>query len=175
MERAGIPTTNAAFAPDDLRAIAQRMRDLDICMFMTRDGDAVATRPMSNNGQVEFDGDTSVLRERDSAKVRQIEAEPAVGIGHIATERGTWVAMEAEAEIVDDEAEKRERWFETSAAGSPMAPRPRRWCSSAPVRDARPGVGCRRQTRRPTRRLTARSPPLTAGVSRYIVMSRDSA
>ena len=115
-------TTNAAFAPDDLRAIAQRMRDLDICMFTTRDGDAIATRPMSNNGQVEFDGDTWFFAERDSAKVRQIEAEPAVGIGYIATERGTWVAMEAEAEIVDDEAEKRERWFEDLRRWFPDGP-----------------------------------------------------
>ena len=119
-------TPTAAFAPDDLRAIAERMRDLDICMLTTRDGDAVATRPMSNNGQVEFDGDTWFFAERDSAKVRQIEAEPAVGIGYIATERGTWVSMEAQAEIVDDDGEKRDRWFEDL----------RRWFPDGPDDDA---------------------------------------
>lgn len=110
------------FAPDDLRAIAERMRDLDICMLSTRDGDGVAIRPMSNNGQVEFDGDTWFFARRDSAKVTQIEADPAVGIGYIATERGTWIAIEATAEIVDDEAAKRERWFEEL----------RRWFESGP-------------------------------------------
>ena len=116
-------TTTAAFAPDDLRAIAERMRDLDICMLTTRDGDAVATRPMSNNGQVEFDGDTWFFAERDSAKVRQIEAEPAVG--HRATSRpsaGPGSSMEAEAEIVDDDGEKRERWFEDLRRWFPDGP-----------------------------------------------------
>ena len=115
-------TTSTAFAPDDLRAIAQRMRDLDICMLTTRDGDGVATRPMSNNGQVEFDGDTWFFAERASAKVRQIEADPAVGIGYIATERGTWVSIEADAELVDDDAEKRDRWFEDLRRWFPDGP-----------------------------------------------------
>jgi general stress protein 26 len=119
-------TTTTDFAPADLRAIAERMRDLDICMLTTRDGDSLATRPMSNNGQVEFDGETWFFAERDSAKVRQIEAAPAVALGYIATERGTWVSMEAEAEIVDDDAEKRSRWFEDL----------RQWFSDGPDSDA---------------------------------------
>ena len=116
-----MPTT-AQFQAQDLRAIAERMRDLDICMFSTRDGDGIATRPMSNNGQVEFDGDTWFFAERNSAKVRQIQADPAVGLGYIATERGTWVAMEAEGEIVEDDAEKRERWFEDLRRWFPDGP-----------------------------------------------------
>jgi general stress protein 26 len=91
------------------------MRDLDICMLSTTDGGGVEMRPMSNNSQVEFDGDTWFFARRDSAKVRQIEADPNVGIGYIATERGTWIAMEAEAEIVDDEQQKRDRWFDELA------------------------------------------------------------
>ena len=100
------------FNPDDLRAVAERMRDLDICMLSTRDGDRIATRPMSNNGQVDFDGESWFFAPRDSSMVRQIETEPSVGIGYSATESGTWIAMEAEAEIIDDERTKRERWFE---------------------------------------------------------------
>lgn len=105
-------TQSGTFAPDDLAAIAQRMRDLDICMLSTTGEDGVATRPMSNNGQVEYDGDTWFFARRDSAKVREIEAEPAVGLGYIASERATWIAIEAVAEIVDEPAEKRARWFE---------------------------------------------------------------
>ena len=101
-----------SFAPADLATLAERMRELDICMLSTTSADGIATRPMSNNGQVEFDGDTWFFARRDSAKVREIEAEPAVGLGYIASERATWIAIEAEAEIVDDVEEKRERWFE---------------------------------------------------------------
>jgi general stress protein 26 len=115
-------TTTTSFAPDDLRAVAERMRDLDICMLTTRDADGLATRPMSNNGQVEFDGDTWFFAARDSAKVRQIEADPAVALGYIATERGTWVAMEAEAKIDDDPGHKRERWFDALREWFPNGP-----------------------------------------------------
>ena len=101
-----------SFPPRDLAAIAQRMRELDICMLSTTRADGVATRPMSNNGQVEYDGDTWFFARRDSAKVGEIEAEPGVGLGYIASQRATWIAIEAQAEIVDDAGEKRDRWFE---------------------------------------------------------------
>jgi general stress protein 26 len=100
------------FRPDDLAAVAERMRELDICMFTTRTDEGVATRPMSNNAQVEYDGDTWFFAPRDGAMVRQIEADPTVALGYIATERGTWIAIEAVAAIDDDATHKRERWFE---------------------------------------------------------------
>jgi general stress protein 26 len=103
---------DATFAAQDLEAIATLLRDLDICTLTTRDVDRLAARPMSNNGQVEWDGDTWFFARRDSAKVAQIEADPAVTLGYTATERATWVAVEAEAEIVDDAEEKRRRWFD---------------------------------------------------------------
>ena len=94
-------TATAAFAPDDLRAIAERMRDLDICMLTTRTVTPSPCAAMSNNGQVELDGDTRFFAERDSAKVRQIEVgargrhrvhrRPSTG------RRSRWTA---EAEIV---------------------------------------------------------------------------
>ena len=100
------------FRPDDLAAVAERMRELDICMLSTRTDDGIATRPMSNNAQVEYDGDTWFFARRASAVVREIEADPTVALGYIATERGTWIAIDAEAAIDDDANHKRERWFE---------------------------------------------------------------
>ncbi|HEY3335799.1 MAG TPA: pyridoxamine 5'-phosphate oxidase family protein [Candidatus Limnocylindrales bacterium] len=105
-------THTGTFSRDDLAAVAERMRELDICMFTTRADDGFATRPMSNNGQVEYDGDTWFFARRDSAKVREIQSDPSVALGYIATERGTWIAIEAEAAIDDDLTHKRERWFE---------------------------------------------------------------
>jgi general stress protein 26 len=110
------------FTRHDLEAVAARMRDLDICILSTRADGRLEARPMSNNGQVEWDGDTWFFANRDSAKVQQIEADPAVSLGYVATERGTWIAIEAEAEIVDDAAEKRERWFEDLERWFPEGP-----------------------------------------------------
>ena len=42
----------------ETRRIAQLIKDIDICMLVTRADGAVRGRPMSNNGQVEFDGDS---------------------------------------------------------------------------------------------------------------------
>ena len=100
------------FRPDDLAGVAERMRALDICMLSTRTEDGIATRPMSNNAQVEYDGDTWFFARRASAVVREIETDPTVALGYIATERGTWIAIDAEAAIDDDPSHKRERWFE---------------------------------------------------------------
>ena len=99
-----------------------QLRDLDICILTTRAGDRLEARPMSNNALVEWDGDTWFFAFRDSTKVRQIEANPAVTLGYTATERGTWVAVEADAEIVDDEGEKRERWFDDLERWFPDGP-----------------------------------------------------
>ena len=100
------------FRPDDLAAVAERMRELDICMLSTRTDDGIASRPMSNNAQVEYDGDTWFFARRGSAVVREIETDPTVALGYIATERGTWIAIDAEAAIDHDANHKRERWFE---------------------------------------------------------------
>jgi general stress protein 26 len=119
-ETSAMPT--GTFADTDLEAVAQRLRDLDICILTTRSEDGLGARPMSNNGQVEWDGDTWFFARRDSAKIREIEADPAVTLGYVATERGTWVAIEADAEIVDDEDEKQERWFEDLRQWFPGGP-----------------------------------------------------
>lgn len=110
------------FAPDDLAAVAALMRDLDICMLTTRGADGLAARPMSNNGQVEYDGETWFFARRDSAKVADIEADPSVTLGYIASERATWIAIEGRAEIEDDAQQKRDRWFEELRRWFPDGP-----------------------------------------------------
>ena len=42
-----------------LEDISEKMRDIDFAVLSTRtEGGAIAARPMSNNRQVEFDGDS---------------------------------------------------------------------------------------------------------------------
>jgi general stress protein 26 len=115
-------TTITAFAPEDLRAVAERMRDLDIAILTTRDGDRLASRPMSNNRQVEYDGDTWFFAPRDGGAARHVAADPRVARACGPPGRGTWVAMDAEAEIDDDPEHKRAHWFEELRQWFPDGP-----------------------------------------------------
>ena len=105
-------TSRAPFDSDQLKPVAEALRDLDICMLTTRSGDSLRSRPMSNNRQVEYDGDTWFFAFRDSRLAQEIEASPRIALSYASNEGGTWIAMEADAELVDDENEKRERWFD---------------------------------------------------------------
>jgi general stress protein 26 len=88
------------------------MRDLDFCMLTTRDGGgALHARPMSNNGEVEFDGDVWFFSDADSRKVREIEAEPRVELSYADTRTYRFISMSGEASIVRDAAKKRELWM----------------------------------------------------------------
>ena len=100
----------SSWRPDETRKIAELIKDIDICMFVTRSNGSVRGRPMSNNGKVEFDGDNWFFSYRDSPKVAEIQADPRVELAFIATDQGTWVSVEGRAEIVEDDSRKRDLW-----------------------------------------------------------------
>ena len=102
--------TDATWRPDETREIAELIKDIDICMLVTQSSGTVRGRPMSNNGKVEFDGDSWFFSLRESGKVADIEQDPRVELAYIATERGAWVSVEGKAEVVEDDAKKRELW-----------------------------------------------------------------
>ncbi len=100
----------AAWNHTDTRRIAELIKDIDICMFVTRADGQVRGRPMSNNGKVEYDGDSWFFSYRDTPKVEEIQADPTVELAYMATEKGTWVSIEGTAEIVEDDDRKKELW-----------------------------------------------------------------
>lgn len=102
----------AAWKQADTRRVAELIKDIDICMLVTRADGVVRGRPMSNNGKVEYDGDSWFFSYRDTPKVEEIAADPNVELAYIATERGTWVSIEGTAEVVEDDDRKRALWDE---------------------------------------------------------------
>ncbi|MEO5588363.1 MAG: pyridoxamine 5'-phosphate oxidase family protein [Gemmatimonadaceae bacterium] len=99
--------------PPDRSKIATMMRKLDLCMLTTRAGTgALHTRPMSNNGEVEFDGDVWFFSNADTRKVTEIEADPGVIVSYSAPDNGLWLALEGQAEIVRDVGKKKELWLD---------------------------------------------------------------
>ena len=96
-----------------IKNIAEMMRDIDFCMLTTHSNDGMMhARPMSNNGEVEFDGDVWFFSASDTRKVSEIEAEPGVQLSYADIEHFRFVSMSGEAEIVRDTEKKRELWVE---------------------------------------------------------------
>ncbi|MEO6579108.1 MAG: pyridoxamine 5'-phosphate oxidase family protein [Candidatus Limnocylindria bacterium] len=86
-------------------------------------GGALHGRPMSNNGEVEYDGDSWFFAFGDSRKVREIEADAHVELAFIDTPNGTWINVEGEAEIVRGEVErKRDLWLDDLDRWFPEGP-----------------------------------------------------
>ena len=64
-----------------LSQLSQKMRDIDFCMLSTRsEGRQLASRPMSNNGDVEYDGDSWFFSFEDTKKVLDIVMDPNVSL-----------------------------------------------------------------------------------------------
>ena len=67
-----------------LKDIAEAMRDIDFCTLATHTGGgAIGSRPMSNNRNVDFEGDTWFFTYEDRLMVRDIEADANVGVTYL--------------------------------------------------------------------------------------------
>ena len=90
--------------------IAEKMRDIDITMLSTKtDGGAIAARPMSNNRQVDYDGDSYYFTWAQSRMVEDIQRDPKVGLA-FQGKKGFSVAVEGQAEVVKEKASFAEHW-----------------------------------------------------------------
>ena len=65
------------------------------------------SKPMANQ-DVEFDGDVWFIAERDSVKVRNIQANPQVNVAYSSSD--SWVSLSGTASVVDDQAKLAELW-----------------------------------------------------------------
>ena len=99
-----------------LKKVADMMRDLDFCMLTTHADDGqLRSRPMSNNGEVEFDGDVWFFSGADTRKVADIETEARVELNYADTQTFRFVSMSGTATIVRDVDKKRELWIDDLA------------------------------------------------------------
>lgn len=93
-----------------LSDLSGKMGEIDIAMLMTRtDNGAIAGRPMSNNGDVEYDGDSYYFTLDDARMVADIEADPAVSLAFQGDDM-FMVAVQGKGEIVRDKAAFEDHW-----------------------------------------------------------------
>ena len=95
---------------ETLEDLAERMRDIDIAILSTRaENGAIAGRPMSNNGEVAYDGDSYYFTMGDTRTVADIERDPQVGLG-FQGKHWFYVAVEGRARLIRDKAQFEAHW-----------------------------------------------------------------
>src|SRR5262245_30295973 len=100
----------------DLKDISEKMRDIDFTILSTRtEGGAIAGRPMSNNREVEYDGDSYFFALDDTRAVADIRRDPNVGLGYQAKTgmlhmKPLFIAVEGQASLIQDKARFAEHW-----------------------------------------------------------------
>ena len=67
-----------------LSDISAKVSGIDYAMLTTRAADGqISARPMSNNGDVEYDGDNYFFAFEDAHSIKDIEADPHVGLSFV--------------------------------------------------------------------------------------------
>jgi len=99
-----------------LADLSEKMRDIDFCMLATHaPGGAIASRPMSNNRDVDYDGESVFFTTEDTHMVRDIGSDPNVGLSFqgkagLFGVRPFFVAVEGRADLIRDRAEFAAHW-----------------------------------------------------------------
>lgn len=103
-------------AEKSLAVLAEKMKDIDFAILSTRtDGGAIASRPMSNNREVAFEGDAYFFTCDDTRMVADVAADPRVGLAYQGKSgmlgmRPFFLAVEGRAELIRDKARFAEHW-----------------------------------------------------------------
>ncbi|MET0280732.1 MAG: pyridoxamine 5'-phosphate oxidase family protein [Steroidobacteraceae bacterium] len=99
-----------------LADIAKAMKDIDIAMLLTHTEDgAIAGRPMSNNREVEYNGDSYYFTFDQTRTVSDIERDPKVALSFQGDRKllgrpGMNINVEGQAEVVRDPEAFRQHW-----------------------------------------------------------------
>ncbi len=96
--------------------LAEKMKDIDIAVLTTRgEGGALAGRPMSNNGDVNYTGESYFFTEETTHTVSDVERDPNVGLAYQGSQKlfvgnKFYVFVEGKAELIRDKASYAPHW-----------------------------------------------------------------
>ena len=103
-------------AEKSLADLAEKMKDIDFAILSTKTASgAIAARPMSNNRQVDYDGDSFYFTCDETGTVADIEGDPQVGLGYQAKSgilgvRPFFITIEGRAELIRDKGRFAAHW-----------------------------------------------------------------
>lgn len=99
-----------------LATLAERMKDIDFAMLSTRsEGGQIGARPMSNNRDVTYDGDSYYFTTDDTLMVKDIARDPQVGLSFqgkagLLRQRPLFIAIEGRADLIRDRSLFEAHW-----------------------------------------------------------------
>lgn len=98
-----------------LADIAQDMAGIDIAILSTHtENGEIANRPMSNNGDVAYDGTSYYFSYEQARAISDIERDPKVALGFSSEaglfSEGIYVAVEGTAELIRDKTAFLQHW-----------------------------------------------------------------
>lgn len=99
-----------------MKELSKRLSKIDFCMFNTNGGSGtINSRPMSNNGDVEYDGDTWFFSYEDTKKVIEIGRDAGVAITFTEPpsflgKPGIFIAIDGQATLIRDKAQFEKHW-----------------------------------------------------------------
>ena len=99
-----------------MNELSKALSKIDFCMFNTNGGEGkINSRPMSNNGDVEYDGDSWFFSYEDTRKVGEIGRDARVALTFTAPpsllgKPGIFVAVDGDASVIRDKAQFEEHW-----------------------------------------------------------------
>lgn len=101
-----------------LKDLSEKIKDIDFGMLSTKTtGGAVCSRPMSNNGEVEYDGDSYFFCYESTRMVSDIRSDAHVGLTFtgkkgLLGKPPIFIAIVGTAELIHDKARFAEHWVD---------------------------------------------------------------
>ena len=93
-----------------LSLIAKKMKDLDICMMSTNGPRGVVnTRPMSNNRDVKYNGESFFFSYTDTRKVKDIKRTASVSLSFTG-KSGSYIIVNGKARLIKDKRRWEDHW-----------------------------------------------------------------
>jgi general stress protein 26 len=99
-----------------MEELSRKLGKIDFCMFNTNgESGRINSRPMSNNGDVEYDGDSWFFSYGDTRKISEIGRDSGVTLTFTAPpsllgKPGIFIAVDGEASLLTDKSQFATHW-----------------------------------------------------------------
>jgi general stress protein 26 len=108
---------------DAIPQLAQMLKDIDVCVFATRADDGeLHARPMSNNREVEWDGDSFFFARSVGRLVSEVSADPSAVTAYRKEEGFGFISVSGRVTVERDPELKKQYWLDDLERWFPNGP-----------------------------------------------------